>query len=213
MRPLRIESRRDYQKTLASYLSREEIQAYTMAILSFFALAFFSVFAIRPTLISFFSIQKQIQDATFVEGELDKKINSLLKAQENYQLYQNQIALLEQAIPVDSEFPELVGKIEGIVNENEATMSAFHTNEFSLLKEKKEGQALEEGINSVDFSMIVKPTYTQGESIIKRLMNLRRLILLTALGASSSTKDDKKVIIETSADGSAYFLSTEKQSL
>src|SRR3989344_653821 len=161
MRPLRIQTRRDYQQTLISYLAREEVQAYTMAILSFFALAFFSVFAIRPTLISFYTIQKQIEDATTVEKDLDSKINSLLKAQENYQLYQNQIALLEQAIPKDPKFQELVKKIEGIVNENEATMSAFRTNQFSLLKQKNDKHPLAEGVSSVDFTMTVEPTYTQ----------------------------------------------------
>ena len=141
MRPLRIQTRRDYQQTLLSYLAREEVQAYTMAILSFFALAFFSVFAIRPTLVSFFTIQKQIEDATRVENKLDSKINSLLKAQENYQLYQNQLVLLDHAIPQDPQFPELVKKIEGIVNENEATglevinaLSAKYRNEPDYYK-------------------------------------------------------------------------------
>lgn len=213
MRPLRIQTRRDYQQTLVSYLAREEVQAYTMAILSFFALAFFSVFAIRPTLISFFGIQKQIADATAVEEDLDKKINSLLKAQENYQLYQNQIALLGQAIPPGPEFPELVKRIEGIVNDNEATMSSFRTNEFSLLKEKKKDQPTEEGISSVNFTMTTEPTYTQGESIVKRLMNLRRIILLNTLGISSNVDDNNEVLVETTLDGSAYFISTEQQSL
>lgn len=208
MRPIRITNRRDYQHTLASYLAREDVQAYTMAILSFFALAFFSIFAIRPTLISFFTLQKQIADAADIEQKLDAKINSLLRAQESYQMHQSEIGLLDEAIPPDPQFPELLQKIERIVNDTEATMTAFTTDEFSLLKDKKQKTLTDQNLSSLDFGYTVSPTYKQGETILQKFMNLRRMIALTFLGIES-TDTDKQQEVETSVNGSAYYISTK----
>jgi hypothetical protein len=209
MKPINFSSRRDYQHSLAAYLASEEVQAYTMAILSFFALAFFSIFAIRPTLISFFNLQKQIEDATNIEQQLDTKINSLLKAQEAYQIHQSEISLLDIALPSDPQFPELVKKVEAIVNDAEATMSSFRTNEFSLLRQKDKKEKQPEDITSVNFTATVLPTYSQAESIIERLMNIKRIILFTALGAKKNENESGKSTIETTLEGSAYYVSSE----
>ncbi len=211
MKPIQIVNRRDYQRSLATYLANEEVQAYTMAILSFFALAFFSIFAIRPTLISFFTLQKQIDDATIIENALDNKINALLRSQEMYQLHQNEIALLDEAIPNEPLFPELLKNIENIVVENEATMTAFTTEEFSLLRDRKQEQVLnDENISSVDFGFTVAPTFTQAEGIITRLMNLRRMISMVFFSAEAKdarSDNPADTIIETSINGSAFYVS------
>ena len=82
-----------------------------MAFLSFFALAFFTIFAIRPTLTSFFNLRKQISDSQEVNKQLDSKINMLLAAQQTYQDYQAEIELLDQALPKDPQFAQLIQKL------------------------------------------------------------------------------------------------------
>jgi hypothetical protein len=206
MKPIKISQRRDYQRALAQYLAREDIQAYTMAVLSFFALAFFSIFAIRPTLISFFNLQKQIDDAVYVEEQLDNKINALLKAQETYQQYQAEIGLLDSALPAEPKFPELLKKMETIVMDQEATISAFTTDKFSLLKKELPQQSDREDLSSVDFSVTIEPTYLQAESALKKLMNLRRVILLTFLGVEVKDRGTSDEKVQTTTDGSAYYL-------
>lgn len=204
MRPIKITRQRDYQQTLRSFLAREEVQAYTMAILSFFALAFFSIFAIRPTLISFFNLRKQIDDSRRVDTQLEAKINALLKAQEEYQKNQGDIELLSAALPIEPQFPELLKKIETIIIEQEATMTAFSTREFTLLNEKKEKAPTPEDLSTVDFSLSIAPEYAKNETVLSRLMNLRRLITLTLLKFSNEGEKDREEI-ETTLDAEAYY--------
>src|SRR3990167_6969276 len=121
-------------KTLQALLISQETQAYVMAFLSFFALAFFTIFAIRPTLISFFNLQRQIEEAKDVDSKLEAKIEQLLAAQQIYQDYQSELALLDKALPKDPEFAQIIQKLEEIVNDKEATTTAFETiDEVTLL--------------------------------------------------------------------------------
>ena len=114
-------------KTLQKMFESQVAQAYAMVFFFFFTLAFFTIFAIRPTMISFFTLQKQIEDAKVMNTRLDDKINSLLEAKKTYESYQTEIALLEKALPKDPQFAQLIQKLEIIVNDREATTSSFST--------------------------------------------------------------------------------------
>lgn len=208
MKPLIITKERDY-RGIETLFQRQEIQAYTMAILSFFALAFFFVFAIRPTLISFFNLQKQISDSRMVEEKLDAKINALLKAQEQYQLLSSDITMMEEVIPPDPKFPELVQRIESLIVEQEATMTAFTTTEFSLLKEQNRGEAKIKDLSTINFDVTFEPAYDINKSVLARLLNLRRMINISSMIIDSETNGatEGQSTIETEITASAYYQS------
>lgn len=213
--PIKIIRQRDYQSAVKNFLSKEEVQAYSMAILSFFALAFFSIFAIRPTLISFFNLQRQISDSLVIEEKLDAKINALLKAQEEYQKNQADITLVDEALPTDPQFPELVRKIESIINEEEATMSAFSTKEFSLLQQNKQQKQSPQNLTTIDFALGIASDYIKNESVLTRLLNLRRMITISFLNfelidPEQQSDNQNSPGLESTLDAEAYYINSNK---
>lgn len=220
-------------KMLQSLFATQEAQAYAMAFLSFFALAFFTIFAIRPTLTSFFNLRKQISDAHEMNKQLDSKINMLLAAQQTYQDYQTEIELLEHALPKDPQFAQLIQKLESIINEKESTATAFSTSEeIPLLSSQPRLRTLavnpppsgdessdttlapsapivkEMPVESVKFSLTILSDYTKNEAVIAQMLNLKRLIALTLLEftADDEESSDQKAGIETVIDAEAYYL-------
>lgn len=208
MQPIEIGSK-DYTKRLKYFLARDEVKAYTMAILSLFAVSFFSLFAIKPTLTSFFNLRRQIEDSKNVNEKLEQKINTLLKAQENYQRNQEDLALLEEALPPEPHFTELIRRVETLVYDNNATITAFTAEEFSLLQDDSIDPNSD--LTSVTFELDVASDYPTNQSIVQKFMNLRRIIGLTGLNFFESKRaktSDSDSTVGLSIDAEAYYLST-----
>ena len=216
MFPIQI-NQANYTQRLKVFLQSEEIKAYTMAILSFFAISFFAVFAIKPTLTTFFSLRRQIQDYEEFDKQLEDKINMLLKAQEQYQLYKNNTFLLSQALPTDPQFTYLIKKIEKISEETKTELSRLEINEVDFINSPDKTKSTEDLSNtklqsenrdyqSFGFQTEINGSYQDSETFLKRLMNTRRIISLLSLkmGKGDLETGGEKIIIEV--EGETYFL-------
>lgn len=211
-------SNTNYQKRFAHFMESEEIKAYTMAILSLFAISFFTIFAIRPTLITFFSLNRQIEDSQQLDQQLEDKINMLLRAQENYQTYKNDVALVNQAVPQDAQFTSLVKKVEELAKNQNTTLASLKIEGFDFIegdqkdntktKEAKEAkEAKEKGPLSFSFIFSIKGNYADSESFIKNMMNLRRIIAFNNLKISISETDNNE--LTTASEAKTFYLKNE----
>ncbi|MBI4130641.1 hypothetical protein HY468_04960 [Candidatus Roizmanbacteria bacterium] len=214
MQPIQLKPR-DYKQTVRALLATEEVQAYTMAILSFFALAFFTLFAIKPTLTSFFQLQRQIEDSKEIDRKLEMKIGALLQAQELYQQHQTDIELLDKALPSEPQFTEFLQKVERLVVENESTISAFASHDFSFLPPER--IVNEQGKpKAVDFTFTARAPFPENEQVLKTLMRLKRVVLLKNITfAKTELTEEKKQgtasldDIDLSIGAGAYYLTYE----
>ena len=215
-------------KTLQALFASQEAQAYVMAFLSFFALAFFTIFAIRPTLISFFNLQRQIEEAKDVDSKLEAKIEQLLAAQQIYQDYQSELALLDKALPKDPEFAQIIQKLEEIVNDKEATTTAFETIDEVTLLDTQQLLALpntgevselspeiiealkDTPTESVKFSTTIGADYQSNKAVADHLLDLKRLIGLTALEfVNTGEQENSDFDVETTIDVEAFYLTEQ----
>ena len=194
---------------LYKLLLSQEAQAYIMAFLSFFALAFFTIFAIRPTLISFFTLRKQIADTREVNNQLDAKIEDLLAAQKTYQEYRLELALLGLALPEDPQFVELIQKIETLADENNATINQFATQEVVLLNKQQLVPALSTlpATEQINFSLTTTAGFSDNELLLSHLLNLKRIISITKLDMSTAEETGSAISADITAQ--AYYLSKQ----
>src|SRR3989344_4890479 len=190
---------------LYKLLLSQEAQAHIMAFLSFFALAFFTIFAIRPTLISFFTLRKQIADTREVNNQLDAKIEDLLAAQKTYQEYRLELALLGLALPEDPQFVELIQKIETLAKENNATIDQFTTQEVVLLNKQQlvPGLSTLPATEQINFSLTTTAGFSDNESLLSHLLNLKRIISITKLDMSTAEETGSDISADITAQ--AYY--------
>lgn len=202
----------DYQNRIKAFLAKEEVKAYTMAVLSLFAVSFFTLFAIKPTLVTFFSLTRQIEDYQQLDQKLEDKINMLLKAQEEYQKHKNSLALVEQAVPPDAQFTALIKKMEGLSEEHETSLDSLKVEGFDFIA-SKEGEGEEkskteaEGPLSFNFLFIVSGDFDKTESFIKKLMNVKRIVALKNLKMSATKDSDRAISLDSQAK--AFYLKNE----
>lgn len=191
-------SREDYQGRLTKLFEKEEVKAYTMAILSFFALSFFTLFAIKPTLSTLFTLKKQIADSEQLDKNLETKINSLLEVQEEFQGYKEDLNLVKEALPIYPKLPNLLRKIEGLANEQGIIITDLQVEGFELQEKTTSDEPL-----SFTFLLSIAGDYSQVEGFLKKLLNLRRIIALEELKFSL----DQEQKINLALKGKSYYFS------
>ena len=79
--------------------TREDLKLYLELFLTLFAISFFSIFAIRPTIATIIVLNQQIKSQQDTSKKLEEKINNLKTASKTRQQFEQDKVLINQAIP------------------------------------------------------------------------------------------------------------------
>lgn len=161
-------------------------------ILSVIVVIFFALFAIRPTLITMADLVKEIADKKEINKQLDLKLASLASAQEQYDLYQPQFYLLDEAIPRQLDLVKSLKKIEKLAGEGE-----FAIDRMSI---QKVPETVETELLSGDFgdyqreflsiNVGVIGSYIDIREFIEKIMNLRQVVVVDQVLIEKMTESD-----------------------
>lgn len=124
-------------------------KAYTMLIFSLFAIAFFGIFAIRPTAITILSLQKEIRQAKEVDTKLAEKIELLRTAEETLDRIRPKKYLVVQALPPNPYVAQLIRTIEARALKNNVTLGAIQVRSVTLAGEEIKGPATQSAEPSI----------------------------------------------------------------
>lgn len=197
-----IEARRfsRYYTALEPLFAKPEVRAYTMLILSLFAMSFFGYFAIRPTLTTITTLRRQIADSRFVDQKLQEKINALSEAQVEYEMIKPDLGLIFTALPQETKFPTFVKSLEKIATESGAAIISLTFQTINLSTPEATGAASEIPIG---FSLTVNGNYANLMDFIGRLANYERLATIEKMGFS--TKEEKEGL-QLTLTGQTYYV-------
>jgi len=101
---------------------KKKSRAYTGFAFTILAIAFFTFFAIKPTIITIIQLLKTLDDQRQVMATLQQKITSLKKAQDEFNLDSNRFVLLDSALPNSPQEEILAQKIEYLAQKNQITL-------------------------------------------------------------------------------------------
>lgn len=191
------------------------IQVSAQLILSVFTVAFFTFFAIRPTLGTVSSLVKKIEDMEQASGKLDSKITELARAQALLDESGPELKLLSwAAVPEAPEVDRLSKQIEALANENDVYITSLEFQASPLVGERSSlihmaGREGDRGAGSfVTFSFAIGG---QQEGIVKffdGLERLDRVVLLTQAGFSVPESSYKRTFpLTASGKATVYYLS------
>lgn len=174
--------RKYYDERLSLYLKSKQATAYTMIILSLFTVSFFGIFAIRPTLTTIVELKRKIDDATILDTALQKKIDTLVQAQEQYQFIKDFIPAIEEALPEKPDIANALLKIENIASEKKATVSALQVQSIvykspeTATTSAENKDILSTKLLALDFSANISGTYEQVTGFLEKLFTMRRTV-------------------------------------
>ncbi len=112
-------------KTLARFYKKPVTKVSLELFFSLFAIIFFTVFAIKPTLETIAGLVKEIEEKQELNEQLQRKVVSLTTAQEEYQRLSPKIHFLDQAIPTQPQLVYSLKIIERVATENNIVISSI----------------------------------------------------------------------------------------
>ena len=123
---------------MSKYNERGDVKTYLEILLSLVTISFFSVFALRPTLLTIAELIREIQTEKEILTNVNVKITNLSQAQSLYDSQRAQIALLELGIPKRAAPDVFARQIEGLSQKHLVAIIGITTGEALVLGEQSE---------------------------------------------------------------------------
>ena len=201
-------SKKRYLEVLRSLptLQKERVKEYGTLIMTFFALSFFSIFAINPTLTTITDLRKQLSDNQAADKALKTKIRSLTTLQQAYSALAPDLPYVETAIPKNPNVIDLLGKIQGISQQSNVSILALQVSEVSLLAPKKTVEKKGKTVQTPSFSFLVRAQGSQEQllSFISSFISFDRIVTLESISFSTNTKESTQPTLTLRAY--AYYM-------
>ncbi len=148
---------------------------------------FFAIAAIKPTLLTTADLIKEIEDKEELDKKLSQKMAALASAQLEYQMVEDRLDLIDQAIPSSAQLLFFLKTIEKICSEELVIIESMGV---SKVPEEFDLNSITQG-KIPDFSIIEKDTlsvrvslssdYQSIRNVVERLRKNRRLILVEGI--------------------------------
>lgn len=116
--------------TLIQFYQKPVARVSLELILSIGAIIFFAIFAIRPTLLTMADLVKEIEDKTELDQQLGQKIAALSTVQNEYFAVEDQLGVLDEAIPSQPEIEQALKIVEKIASDNQLVISSIQLQEL-----------------------------------------------------------------------------------
>ena len=126
---MKTKKQRDLFITLQQFYQKPVAKVSLELFLSIITVLFFAVFAIRPTLLTMSDLLKEIEDKERLDKQLSQKIAALSTVQPLYLQLQDQLLVLDEAIPSLPQLTYSLKVIEKIASELQLIITGINVAE------------------------------------------------------------------------------------
>jgi Tfp pilus assembly protein PilO len=172
---------------LSHYKQRSDLKAYLELFLSLATITIFSMFALRPTLLTIAKLVKEIEVNKSTIEIMSVKISNLRKVQNLYNQEKESIDILSSALPEGPKPDAFVRHVEGISEKTSITTSSMSMGEMALLlpagveKSINKSDVFPEGVKSFSYSVSSSSSYAQLFDFLTLLENIRRPVSIASV--------------------------------
>ena len=190
-----------FLKVLVVYKKRNDVRMFLEILLSLITITIFSMFALRPTLLTISQLIKDNKAKQETINKMDQKIKNISIAQNVYDQNIEKIPLIEQAVPNTPTPENLLRQIEGIAYLDSVTIVGSTVNEVVLIGEEKKKSSkneiknLPENVSTITFSVNVTGPYLSLYKFLIDIENSRRPFIISSININSSTKNQEPIIV------------------
>lgn len=187
-------------KYLESLIDIKNKRTVQFAYLTFtiIALIFFGIFAINPTLSTIAKLQKELSDNQFVDEQLQRKISNLSTLQSSYANIQNDLSVIDSAIPTNPQAPILIAQIQSIASSSNIAILSAQVLPVELGKQNSSQK-----YGSFSFTILGQGSQDNISQFISALSTMQRIISLDQITVTK--KDDGTGNFQVSIRGSGIF--------
>lgn len=190
------------------YKRREDVRMFLEIMLSLATVTVFSLFALRPTVLTISQLIKDNKTKEDIVAKLDEKTLALTNAQNVYEQETDNISAIKYAVPDQANVDSLIRQMELLASQNSVKILNF-ISEGVILVGKTQTPPVDSTLSSfpknsgsVAFSITVTGDYASLFTFQKGLENLRRPIRI----------DSAKIFTVASETGTVQNLSISGRS-
>ena len=133
---------KQYYTNLQRFYQKPITRVSVFVVISFMTVCFFSVFAIRPTLVTIGQLVKEIEDK---QQQLEQKLTDLARAQAEYSQVSEDLPLIWQAVPDTPDVSRLLLELELAAIQSQVSLVNLQVEPVTLVgqltKSKDKGPA------------------------------------------------------------------------
>lgn len=185
------------------YNSRPDYKIYLELVLTIVTITIFSIFAIRPTILTIIELNKEIKGKEETLVKLKTKIKNLQTANNLLSEKQDVLFYALEAVPQRSSPETLISQIEKLATGSSLTIKGLTVTDAYLIGTgpsklvSEEYPALPESANELVFSFSVTGEYQNLYSFLTQVENMRRPLKFDSFAITSSISEDKKTLVMT----------------
>lgn len=191
-------------RLLTDFYQKPIAQVSSELFFSILAVIVFATFAIRPTLLTMSNLIKEMQDKQALDQALIQKVASLSSAQAQYTNIQDQLAVLDQAIPPSPRLGEAVAIMEKLASEDSLLIKNVQSNEVPREDSAATGSAEKTRI-SKPITISVQGDYPTIRKFVTDLQNVQRAFVIDSVVFSVSDQSGSKALTALITVNIEYF--------
>lgn len=191
-----------YYTYIRPALKSKFVKAYSPLIFSLVAIAIFSFYAIRPTVITILSLQKSIDEQTSILNRLKEKVGNLTQGKQNYENLSGSVKKkLDNLIPNNPAIPQLINTITYAAARSEASVSGL---QFQTIELGESSNSLNKDaqITPINVNLIAQGSYPNLMRFLSALKRTDRLISIHSINFVQPA--DASLIMSVNAK--AYYI-------
>ncbi|RJR25951.1 hypothetical protein C4578_00610 [Candidatus Microgenomates bacterium] len=188
----------------------EQIKSFIWLSLSISTAAFFLIMAIKPTLVTITSLRKEIKEKREASEKLQQKIDAIVKAQEEYAKNAEYMALLDEALPKQNEFPQLALFFETAASSSGVELRTINFEKVGSQPKAVKGK--ETQTSSFNFSINVIGQYQQLKDFLGFMEASRRMVKIKETSFSESKNKEEPVLMLIITGEATFVEDQNKQS-
>ncbi len=166
-------------------IESDRSRIFIALIFTFFAISFFGIFAINPTLTTIFDLRRQHDDAVFVKTKLDEKTENLGSLSRQYLEIENDLPYVMSAIPNNPEVPTLTGQIQALIEKHGLEQSSIQVSEVELARSEPANDDA-----SFTVFIVADGTYDNLVGFTNSLADFNRLVVIESISITKSQESD-----------------------
>jgi len=199
------------------YTSKTSVVSFIEIILSSLTITVFSLFAIKPTILTIIDLNKEIENKENTIVKINQKLTNLRTANKSLQQISDDIALIYSSLPPSAQVQDAVGQLKELAKSSGVEVVNISSSDIAYLESKdskskeSEKEKLPQGSQEINLSISANGNYQEVDAFLKRIENLRRPIKIDSLYLSRDKKSevDGNVFISITISGRMPFLKGE----
>jgi Tfp pilus assembly protein PilO len=201
-----------YFKNLKILYSQPLTQSSLSLLLSLIVIAFFFIFALRPTILTISRLWQEIKLKKDADLKLTMKIQQLESAKNALIEANKYLKAVNNSLPTDSDFNRFEREIEWLAFKNNCIIHQLKFDKFDLF-----GNLIDPEANNKDkknfpkdslplkFNIVLAGSYKDLKNFLSQLENLDRIVLIDSVSLSNESEIEGAQL-QLSLKGSIYYL-------